>query len=117
MGWRLGHPQFRHPKATTHRSLLGQSVTVAQARGEIHQPDELGAIPFVIIQLIMVGLLIFFPQMSLVYKSGLPEGDVNKVKIEIPSDEPSAEKSDDLMKDLQKDLGAPQPVPGKEPGK
>jgi hypothetical protein len=66
-----------------------------------------GAIPFVIIQIAMVGLLIAFPQMSLVYKSGQPEIDINKVKVEIPQDEP-AEKPDDIMKQL----GAP-PAPGK----
>jgi tripartite ATP-independent transporter DctM subunit len=61
-----------------------------------------GAIPFVIIQLIMVGLLIAFPQMSLVYKSGAPEIDVNKVKIEIPDSAPSNAPPDDILKDLQK---------------
>jgi TRAP-type mannitol/chloroaromatic compound transport system permease large subunit len=45
-----------------------------------------GAIPFVVIQLVMVALLIVFPQMSLVYKSGAPEIDSSKVKIEIPAD-------------------------------
>jgi TRAP-type mannitol/chloroaromatic compound transport system permease large subunit len=61
-----------------------------------------GAIPFVVIQVIMVGLLIAFPQMSLVYKSGAPEIDVNKVKIEIPPDEPKKDEgeNDDLMKQL-----------------
>jgi TRAP-type mannitol/chloroaromatic compound transport system permease large subunit len=57
-----------------------------------------GAIPFVIIQLIMVALLIVFPQMSLVYKSGVPDVDINKVKIEIPADE---RPPDDIMKQLQ----------------
>ena len=66
-----------------------------------------GAIPFVIIQVVMVGLLIAFPQMSLVYKSGAPEIDINKVKIEIPPDEPG-DKADDIMKQL----GAPS-APGK----
>jgi len=66
-----------------------------------------GAVPFVIIQIIMVGLLIAFPQMSLVYKSDQPVIDINKVKIEIPADEPQTkgeqqEEADDLMKQLQK---------------
>jgi len=60
-----------------------------------------GAIPFVIIQLVMVGLLIAFPQMSMVYKSGVPDVDPSKVKIEIPADQ-STEKPDDILKDLQK---------------
>ena len=42
-----------------------------------------GAIPFVVIQCIMVALVILFPQMVLHYK-GLGTGiDPNKVKIEI----------------------------------
>ena len=56
--------------------------------------------PFVLIQLVMVGLLIAFPQMSLVYKSGVPDVDPSKVRIIIP-DEPQ-EKGDDILKDLQK---------------
>ncbi|HET9578574.1 MAG TPA: TRAP transporter large permease subunit, partial [Usitatibacter sp.] len=59
-----------------------------------------GAIPFVIIQVIMVGLLIVFPQMSLVYKAGQPVIDINKVKIEIPEEQPSAPAGEDLMKEL-----------------
>ena len=69
-----------------------------------------GAIPFVVLQLVMVGLLIAFPAMSLVYKAGAPDIDVNKVKIEIPSDTP--DKSDDIMKDIEQDIDA-----GKAPGK
>jgi TRAP-type mannitol/chloroaromatic compound transport system permease large subunit len=64
-----------------------------------------GAIPFVIIQVIMVGLLIAFPQMSLVYKSDQKAIDINKVKIEIPADIPTKaeqqEEQDDLMRQLQ----------------
>jgi len=60
-----------------------------------------GAIPFVVIQVIMVGLLILFPQMSMVYKSGVPDVDTSKVKIEIPG-ENDPEKPDDILKDLQK---------------
>ena len=59
-----------------------------------------GAIPFVVIQLIMVGLLIAFPQMSLVYKSGVPDVDPSKVRIDIPADTNTA--PDDILKDLQK---------------
>jgi TRAP-type mannitol/chloroaromatic compound transport system permease large subunit len=59
-----------------------------------------GAIPFVIIQLVMVTLLILFPQMSLVYKSGAPDVDINKVKIDIPEDRPQ-DAPDDILKQLQ----------------
>ena len=59
-----------------------------------------GAIPFVLIQLIMVGLLIVFPQMSLVYKSGAPDIDPSKVQLNIPGD--TNDKPEDILKDLQK---------------
>jgi hypothetical protein len=71
-----------------------------------------GAIPFVLIQLVMVALLIAFPQMSLVYKSGEPVIDMDKVKIEIPQDEP-ADSRDDVMKQLQQ--GAPPGSAGAAP--
>jgi TRAP-type mannitol/chloroaromatic compound transport system permease large subunit len=60
-----------------------------------------GAIPFVVIQLIMVALLITFPQMSLVYKSNVPVYDINKVKVIIPSVN-FENPGDDILKDLQK---------------
>jgi len=91
--------------------LTGKSVAPVTT-GQIYW----GAIPFVVIQLIMVALLIFFPQMSLVYKSGAPVIDMNKVKIVIPEDAP--EKSDDIMKDIQKDVGGTKaPAAGAPAGK
>ena len=65
-----------------------------------------GAIPFVLLQIVMVGLLIAFPQMSLVYKSDQPTIDVDKVKIEIPAEEmPKGETQDSQQDDLMKQLG------------
>ena len=43
-----------------------------------------GAIPYVFIQLIMVSLVIAFPQMVLVYKDDLPKIDPSKIEINIP---------------------------------
>ncbi len=43
-----------------------------------------GAVPFVLIQVIMVGIVIAFPQMVLVYKDDAVKFDPAKVKIEIP---------------------------------
>jgi TRAP-type mannitol/chloroaromatic compound transport system permease large subunit len=43
-----------------------------------------GAVPFVIIQLIMVGLAIAFPQMVLHYKGGGPQVDPSTIQIDIP---------------------------------
>ena len=44
-----------------------------------------GAVPFVVIQCIMVGLVIAFPGMVMHYKSSAPEIDPSKVKIELPA--------------------------------
>jgi TRAP-type mannitol/chloroaromatic compound transport system permease large subunit len=71
-----------------------------------------GAIPFVLIQLVMVGLLIAFPQMSLVYKSGTPDVDSSKVRIDIPQDQ-APDAPDDILKDLQKG-GAEKGKPAEE---
>jgi TRAP-type mannitol/chloroaromatic compound transport system permease large subunit len=43
-----------------------------------------GAVPFVCIQVIMIGLTIAFPQMVLRYKDDVVHEDINKIKIEIP---------------------------------
>ncbi len=42
-----------------------------------------GAVPFVIIQCIMVGLVIAFPAMVMHYKSG-PVADPSKIEIKLP---------------------------------
>jgi TRAP-type mannitol/chloroaromatic compound transport system permease large subunit len=83
-------------------------ITAPITTGQIYW----GAVPFVIIQVIMIGILIAFPQMSLVYKSGVPDVDPSKVKIEIPTLETSEPGTDDLLKDLQKSE-----EPKKEEGK
>ncbi len=43
-----------------------------------------GAVPFVLIQVIMVALVITFPQMVLVYKAGESKVDPSKIQIELP---------------------------------
>ena len=53
-----------------------------------------GAVPYVVIQVIMVGLVILFPQMVMVYKSDAPQVDPSKIEIQIPGmdmGEPPAE--------------------------
>ncbi len=72
-----------------------------------------GAIPFVLIQLVMVALLIAFPQMSLIYKSGQPVIDIDKVKIELAPEQP-ANQADDIMRQLQQSGGAAAP-PARSP--
>jgi TRAP-type mannitol/chloroaromatic compound transport system permease large subunit len=49
-----------------------------------------GAVPYVIIQVIMIGIVILFPQMVMVYKSDAPTVDPTKVEINIPSSDPLA---------------------------
>jgi TRAP-type mannitol/chloroaromatic compound transport system permease large subunit len=55
-------------------------MTAPVTTGEIYW----GAIPFVIIQCIMVGLVIAFPRMVMHYKSTAPVVDPSKVEIVIP---------------------------------
>lgn len=47
-----------------------------------------GAVPFVVIQCIMVGLVIAFPAMVMHYKGSGPQVDPSTIKIEIPTIEP-----------------------------
>jgi GntP family gluconate:H+ symporter len=44
-----------------------------------------GAVPYVIIQVIMIGIVILFPQMVMVYKSDAPTMDPTKIQIDIPA--------------------------------
>ena len=46
-----------------------------------------GAVPFVLIQLIMVALAILFPAMIMHYKGGGPVVDPNSIEITVPTDE------------------------------
>ena len=48
-----------------------------------------GAVPFVLIQVLMVAIVILFPQMVLVYKAGESHVDPNSIHIEVPVDTPS----------------------------
>ncbi|MBN9014487.1 MAG: TRAP transporter large permease subunit, partial [Rhizobiales bacterium] len=43
-----------------------------------------GAVPFVVIQVVMVLLVILFPSMVMHYKGASAKIDLNKVKIEVP---------------------------------
>ena len=85
-----------------------------------------GAVPFVVIQIIMVGLVILFPSMVMVYKSGESTVDPSKIEINIQQDEstPAAgsgypgqepEKKEDEDKSLQDAFkAAPPPDPAKK---
>ncbi|HEY7904087.1 MAG TPA: TRAP transporter large permease subunit [Casimicrobiaceae bacterium] len=74
-----------------------------------------GAIPFVLIQVVMVGLVIAFPKMVLVYKAGESKIDPNSIHIEVPVDAPSMSgkgnpqnsEQEQAEKALDKLFGAP----------
>jgi tripartite ATP-independent transporter DctM subunit len=95
-------PAHEHTDKVTGKRIAG--ISTAQIYW--------GAIPFVLIQLVMVALLITFPQMSLVYKAGQPVIDINKVNIVLPPDQP-LEGPNDIMQQLR---GATPQGATKEPG-
>jgi tripartite ATP-independent transporter DctM subunit len=68
-----------------------------------------GAVPYVIIQLIMVSLVIAFPQMVMVYKDDAPTVDPSKIEINIPSSDPLA-PDQPAPGTESKDGSAPAPV-------
>ena len=59
-----------------------------------------GAVPYVIIQVIMIGIVILFPQMVMVYKSDAPTVDPTKIQIEIPAQDEGNEAGDEKMEEL-----------------
>ena len=71
------------------RSVAPKETYVDRISGKRMEPVTTGqiywgAMPFVIIQVIMVLLVIFFPAMVMHYKGSLSTIDPNKVKIELP---------------------------------
>ena len=87
-----------------------KKITAPVTTGQIYW----GAVPFVIIQLIMVSLVIAFPQMVMVYKDEAPKVDSNRIEINLPAADGNAEppllteeekkqeasSNDDIMKAL-----------------
>jgi TRAP-type mannitol/chloroaromatic compound transport system permease large subunit len=74
-----------------------------------------GAVPFVLIQIVMIGLVIAFPQMVMVYKAKERTFDINKIQIVVPEDQPARgagpsdsstnAEQDEATKALEKELG------------
>jgi hypothetical protein len=58
-------------------------VTAGVTTGQIYW----GAVPFVLIQIIMIGLVITFPQMVMVYKAKESTVDPTKIQIQLPPSE------------------------------
>jgi len=74
------------------RSVAADKEYVDKVTGKLTAPVTTGqiywgSVPFVIIQVIMVGLVIAFPQMVMVYKDDAPTVDPDSVEIIIPVDE------------------------------
>jgi tripartite ATP-independent transporter DctM subunit len=63
---------------------ISKKLTKGVTTGQIYW----GAVPFVLIQILMVGLVIAFPQMVLVYKAGEAKYDINKIQIIVPEEQP-----------------------------
>ena len=72
------------------RSVAAREPYKDRVTGQMMEPVTTGqiywgAVPFVVIQCIMVGLVIAFPQMVMHYKSQAPTIDPSKIEIRIPS--------------------------------
>jgi len=96
--------------AKEYLDRVTKKITAPVTTGQIYW----GAVPFVIIQLIMVSLVIAFPQMVMVYKDEAPKVDSNRIEINLPAADGNAEppplteeekkqeasSNDDIMKAL-----------------
>jgi tripartite ATP-independent transporter DctM subunit len=82
------HPPFGfalfYLRSVAPRESFIDRITGKRTEGVTTGQIYWGAIPFVMIQLIMVLLIIAFPSMVMHYKGGGPQVDPNKVKIEVP---------------------------------
>jgi TRAP-type mannitol/chloroaromatic compound transport system permease large subunit len=78
-GFALFYLRSVAPRETFKDKVTGQ-MTDPVTTGQIYW----GAVPFVVIQCIMVGLVIAFPAMVMHYKGVSPAGDPSKIEIQIP---------------------------------
>src|SRR5689334_17775744 len=97
---------------------VSKKLTKGVTTGQIYW----GAVPFVLIQVVMVGLVIAFPEMVLVYKSGEKKYDINKIEIIVPEQQPiapgkpgapaaGAQEQEDAEKALERAFGGGQGEP------
>ncbi len=82
------HPPFGfalfYLRSVAPRGSYIDKVTGERLEGVTTGQIYWGAVPFVCIQVIMIGLTIAFPQMVMHYKSGLKEFDLDTIRIELP---------------------------------
>jgi tripartite ATP-independent transporter DctM subunit len=100
---------------------ITKKITAGVTTGQIYW----GAVPFVLIQIIMIGLVIAIPQMVMVYKAKESTVDPTKIQIQLPpSETPAAgpapteqqeqQKEDESSQSLEDLFKAPAgPPPGK----
>src|SRR5512133_3847921 len=77
--------------AKDYLDRVSGKLTARVTTGQIYW----GAVRFVIIQVIMVGMVIAFPQMVMVYKSGEKQYDINKIQIIVPEQQSSPSRGPD----------------------
>jgi hypothetical protein len=94
---------------------ITKKITKGVTTGQIYW----GAVPFVLIQVLMVALVITFPEMVLVYKAGEKKIDIRSIEIVVPEETPyrlgpsgakggpatGAREQQDAEKALEKALG------------
>ena len=69
--------------AKNYIDKITKKITAGVTTGQIYW----GAVPFVLIQVVMIGLVIAFPQMVMVYKAKESTVDPNKIQILLPPTE------------------------------
>jgi len=75
-----------------------------------------GAIPFVFIQMVMVALVIAFPQMVLVYRADLPKVDPGSIEMSLPPPVvPYGSSGEDVTRAFRGDDSPPGPPEGAAP--
>ena len=79
-----------------------KKMTAPVTTGQIYW----GAVPFVIIQIIMVGLVIAFPQMVMVYKDDAPKSGQDKIEINLPANDAPADPNAPVSEDKKTDDSA-----------
>lgn len=101
----FGFSLFYLRSVAPRRSYLDK-ITKQRIEGVTTGQIYWGAVPFVVIQLIMVGLVIAFPQMVTHYKAAASNVDPSQIKIDIPSSDYGAPGGGDQN---APDFGVPPP--------
>jgi tripartite ATP-independent transporter DctM subunit len=104
------HPPFGfslfYLRSVAPRKSYLDKITKKRTEGVTTGQIYWGAVPFVIIQMIMVGLVIAFPQMVTHYKGAASTVDPSTIKIDIPDNNFGAPDGGSMK---EPDFGAPPP--------